>query len=86
VTTQCADGVYPVCTLVPEGLEAQEKIRGELRERIDALTGMDENGARAIAVDTVKAGLSALAVETQIRRQGGFCAQVLEGGRGRCGG
>ena len=51
-------------TTVPEGPEAQEKIRSELRERIDALNGMDENRARDIVADAVKAGLSRLAVET----------------------
>ena len=54
------------CTTVPEGPEAQEKIRAELRERIDALNGIDENGARAIVADAVKAGLSGLAVETLV--------------------
>ena len=60
------DGTCTDCTAVPEGPEAQEKTRAELRERIDALNGMDENGARAIVADAVKAGLSALAVETLI--------------------
>ena len=62
---QC--GTCTDCTTVPEGPEAQEKTRAELRERIDALNGMDENGARAIVADGVKAGLSALAVEALIR-------------------
>ncbi len=53
-------------TAVPEGPEAQEKTRAELRERIDALKGTDENGARAIVADAVKAGLSGLAVEMLI--------------------
>ena len=51
-------------TTVPEGPEAQEKIRSELRERIEALNGVDENVARAIVTDAVKAGLSRLAIET----------------------
>ena len=60
------DGTCTDCTTVPEGPEAQEKTRAELRERIDALKGTDENGARAIVADAVKAGLSELAVETLI--------------------
>ena len=53
-------------TTVPEGPEAQEKIRAALRERIGTLNDMDENGARAIVADAVKARLPGLAVETLI--------------------
>jgi hypothetical protein len=61
------DGTCTDYTTVPEGPEAQEKIRSELRERIDALDGMDENRARAIVADAVKARLSGLAVETLLK-------------------
>jgi hypothetical protein len=61
------DGTCTDYTTVPEGPEAREKIRSGLRERIDALNGMDENGAKAIVADAVKAGLSKLAVETLIK-------------------
>ena len=51
---------------------------------------MDENRARAIVADAVKAGLSGLAVETLLgplaKKLGvtpALCAQVLEGDRGR---
>ena len=54
------------CTTIPEEPEAQEKTRAELRGRIDAVNGMDENSARAIVADAVKAGLSELAVETLV--------------------
>ena len=57
---------YTDYTTVPKGPEAQEKIRAELRERIEALNGIDENGARAIVADAVKARLSGLAVETLV--------------------
>jgi hypothetical protein len=61
----------PACTdntTVPGGDVAdQEKIRAELRQRIDALNSMDEKGARAIVADAVKAKLSEVAVETLIK-------------------
>jgi hypothetical protein len=58
------DGTCTDYTTVPEGPEVQEKIRAELRERIEALNGLDENRAREIVVEAVKSGLSGLAVES----------------------
>jgi hypothetical protein len=60
------DGNCTDYTTVPEGPEAQEKIRNQLRERISALNTADENSARAIIVDALKAKLSKIAVEMLI--------------------
>jgi hypothetical protein len=61
------DGDCTDYTTVPEGPEAQEKFRSELRERIEALNGLDENRAWGIVADAVKAGLSKLAVQTLLK-------------------
>jgi hypothetical protein len=65
------DGTCTDNTTVPGGDQPdQEKIQAELRQRIDALNGTDERGARAIVADAVKAGLSELAVATLIKPWG----------------
>jgi hypothetical protein len=69
---ELAKPAYTDNTTVPRGDAAdQEKIRAELRQRIDALNGMDEISIRAIVGDAIKANLSDLAVGTLLKQLAG---------------